>query len=543
MTSDKIEETVPYISEGHVENVAPFGKSLKFSFDKKINIFISPNGLGKTTALREFAGVRYTRFFEHPEAKPTRIVTEPCDSLDSINRIYIGPIRIHMDPSLAINNILTESNYQNKNAVGALFSAAWPNLSSGFLLGALTSMAVALVFGSTLLDVIALPFLIGALLVMLLVNSVFFFLSAPWLLNSNSRRNLSAIRGYIASILDESVAFTSMFMFQSIHSIVLRVFGTKRLPARNRTSHVVEDTAHYSIRCAHRIAPEAFPKDNTIESVNINQRIRGVQRWFSFPRSHRMVYDHLSSIDTLFAKDRLHVSDLSSGTQGVFLIVWYIALKLAHANDFQPGWEQRPAALFIDEIENHLHPEWQRRFIPELLEAFPNLQIFATTHSPFVVAGLQPGQIQKLYRDSENNIQVERNELPTIGWTADEILHEYLEIIAPTDFATAQGVDIVRWLETVEVLLDDIPAEDWRRAEVCRLEEATLENKATREEGTVKKWLSGDSEFYVKISIPLEGNAEEWRSSMIAAWRSMLGVDLLSGGTVLRQRKEFEGGS
>ena len=27
---------------------------------------------------------------------------------------------------------------------------------------------------------------------------------------------------------------------------------------------------------------------------------------------------------------------------------------------------------------------------------------------------------------------------------------------------------------------------------------------------------------------------------MIAAWRSMLGVDLLSGGTVLRQRNEFE---
>ena len=106
-----------------------------------------------------------------------------------------------------------------------------------------------------------------------------------------------------------------------------------------------------------------------------------------------MAYDHLSSIDTLFAKNRLHVSDLSSGTQGVFLIVWYIALKLAHANDFQPGWEERPAALFIDEIENHLHPEWQRRFIPELLEAFPNAQIFATTHSPFVVAGLQPGQI------------------------------------------------------------------------------------------------------------------------------------------------------
>ena len=540
MTSDKIEKTAPYISEGHIENVAPFGKFLKFHFDKKINIFISPNGLGKTTALREFAGVRYRRFSEHPAATPTRIVTEPCDSLDSINRIYIGPIRIHMDPSLAISNIRIESNYQNNSAIGALLSAAWPSLPAGFLVGILTSLAVLFIFGVTFLDVVSLPFLIGGLLGGLLVNSALFFVSARWLPDPNSRRNLSAIRSYIASLLDESVASTSMFMFQSIHSIVLRVFGTKRFPTRNLTSQIVEDTAYYSIRCAHRIAPEAFPKDNTIESAHIQVRVRGVRRWFNFLRSHRMAYDHLSSIDTFFAKNRLHVSDLSSGTQGVFLIIWYIALKLAHANDFQPGWEQRPATLFIDEIENHLHPEWQRRFIPELLEAFPNSQIFATTHSPFVVAGLQPGQIQKLYRDSENHIQVERNEFPTIGWTADEILHEYLEIIAPTDFATAQGVDIVRWLETVEVLFDDIPAEDWRREEVYRLEAATLEGKATREEGTVKKWLSGDSEFHVNLSIPIEGNAEEWRSSMIAAWRSMLGVDLLSGGTVLRQRKEFE---
>jgi predicted ATP-binding protein involved in virulence len=49
-----------------------------------------------------------------------------------------------------------------------------------------------------------------------------------------------------------------------------------------------------------------------------------------------------------------------------------------------------PGLLLIDEAENHLHPRWQKRFLRDVLEIFPNLQIIATTHSPFIVASV-PG--------------------------------------------------------------------------------------------------------------------------------------------------------
>lgn len=49
-----------------------------------------------------------------------------------------------------------------------------------------------------------------------------------------------------------------------------------------------------------------------------------------------------------------------------------------------------PGLLLIDEAENHLHPRWQQRFIRDVLHIFPNLQIIATTHSPFIVASV-PG--------------------------------------------------------------------------------------------------------------------------------------------------------
>ena len=60
-------------------------------------------------------------------------------------------------------------------------------------------------------------------------------------------------------------------------------------------------------------------------------------------------------------------------------------------SDYLDEWWKLPFILVIDEIENHLHPTWQRRVIPALLEYFPNVQIIATTHSPFVVAGLKKG--------------------------------------------------------------------------------------------------------------------------------------------------------
>ncbi len=49
-----------------------------------------------------------------------------------------------------------------------------------------------------------------------------------------------------------------------------------------------------------------------------------------------------------------------------------------------------PGLLLIDEAENHLHPRWQQRFLVDVRRIFPNLQIIATTHSPFIVASI-PG--------------------------------------------------------------------------------------------------------------------------------------------------------
>ena len=49
--------------------------------------------------------------------------------------------------------------------------------------------------------------------------------------------------------------------------------------------------------------------------------------------------------------------------------------------------------LLIDEAENHLHPKWQKVFLKNILDVFPNLQIILTTHSPFIVSSIKDSRI------------------------------------------------------------------------------------------------------------------------------------------------------
>ncbi len=46
---------------------------------------------------------------------------------------------------------------------------------------------------------------------------------------------------------------------------------------------------------------------------------------------------------------------------------------------------KRPGLLLLDEIDAHLHPQWQRTLLPAIRKALPDVQIIVTSHSPFVI--------------------------------------------------------------------------------------------------------------------------------------------------------------
>ncbi len=57
---------------------------------------------------------------------------------------------------------------------------------------------------------------------------------------------------------------------------------------------------------------------------------------------------------------------------------------------------EREIILFLDEIEVHLHPAWQRKVLPVVQKLFKNSQIFVSTHSPFVVNSIDDAWVYKL---------------------------------------------------------------------------------------------------------------------------------------------------
>ena len=126
---------------------------------------------------------------------------------------------------------------------------------------------------------------------------------------------------------------------------------------------------------------------------------------------------------------------LSQGTQSLIQWIGHFVLGYAQYYDYPDELETMPGILIIDEIDAHLHPSWQRQIIPTLVRNFPKLQIFCSTHSPLMLAGLKEGQVQLLRRDEKGQVAASRNETDIIGWSADEILRNFLDVSSPTIFS------------------------------------------------------------------------------------------------------------
>ncbi|HYN76384.1 MAG TPA: AAA family ATPase, partial [Lamprocystis sp. (in: g-proteobacteria)] len=56
----------------------------------------------------------------------------------------------------------------------------------------------------------------------------------------------------------------------------------------------------------------------------------------------------------------------------------------------------QPIILFLDEVDIHLHPKWQRRILPAIQRLLPNAQVFVSTHSPFVVGSVEDAWVYVL---------------------------------------------------------------------------------------------------------------------------------------------------
>ena len=150
---------------------------------------------------------------------------------------------------------------------------------------------------------------------------------------------------------------------------------------------------------------------------------------------------------------------LSQGTQSLIQWLAHFLISYAEYYDFPESLDDKSGIFIVDEIDAHLHPSWQRRIIPTLTRHFPNLQIFCSTHSPLMLAGLKEGQAQLLRRDDQGKVTVSRNEGDIIGWSVDEITRILLDVPNPTDLETVKHLERLQELRRKQTLSAEEAAE------------------------------------------------------------------------------------
>lgn len=128
---------------------------------------------------------------------------------------------------------------------------------------------------------------------------------------------------------------------------------------------------------------------------------------------------------------KLPLNALSHGYQST--IAW-IADLIGHIvleAETELRLEDLRGLVLIDELDLFLHPTWQIVLVQALRRTFPRMQFVASTHSPLVLAGLQPhrDQIVRLQVDaaSGNIVRVPVDADPRV-MTGTELLQTYFAI-------------------------------------------------------------------------------------------------------------------
>ncbi len=101
--------------------------------------------------------------------------------------------------------------------------------------------------------------------------------------------------------------------------------------------------------------------------------------------------------------------NLSAGQRMMLALAADIAIKAVKLNSFLLDplsrsqedslrvLRESPGLVLIDELDVHLHPEWQRRVASDLKRTFPAMQFVCTSHSPQVLGELSREEIRILF--------------------------------------------------------------------------------------------------------------------------------------------------
>lgn len=200
---------------------------------------------------------------------------------------------------------------------------------------------------------------------------------------------------------------------------VIAFFGTSRVhgPGRNRTPRIGRQIFKEGYHSWYEMRSSVFGYESWLASYSIlakngKEYIETEKAFWEAlklanPYIEEIQFEHgelwlkvsMDDYTSEFLPMRLHSDGVISFTE--------MAAELAYrcivlnGNKRERAIKDTTGVVLIDELDLHLHPNWQRHVVADLKRAFPNVQFVATTHSPFIVQSLAADELINLDRSVE----------------------------------------------------------------------------------------------------------------------------------------------
>lgn len=144
--------------------------------------------------------------------------------------------------------------------------------------------------------------------------------------------------------------------------------------------------------------------------------------------THRLVleFETADGEPKKFAMD-----EMSDGYKNTLSMIGDIAYRMAVLNPVLGDrvLDGTPGIVLIDEVDLHLHPQWQQTILSDLHTIFPNVQFIVSSHAPAVINSVPREQIRIL-----DNGEIYMPAAQTYGRDANSILREVMKVSErPTD--------------------------------------------------------------------------------------------------------------
>lgn len=185
--------------------------------------------------------------------------------------------------------------------------------------------------------------------------------------------------------------------------------------------------------------------ENTLSQTQLDNYALAKQCFSALNKDYSFARVDGSSNDIMLntPNGEIHYEYLSSGFKSCISILFGIIKEIEYRfTEPRTSAKDYNGIILIDELELHLHPEWQSLIAITLTSIFPSAQFIVTTHSPHIIQAADSSQIIALeHTDGATHQRV----LPSSsegfkGWTLDEVL---TDLMGMNDTRSQYFIDLI----------------------------------------------------------------------------------------------------